>query len=217
MPGHEEWHGVILLGGIVLQYDAFVSCKRRARLFDRHRPLRLYPNRLAVCTHYRHPHAHGTHFDVGVHDFARFVIHLHLLLRISVVGEDVDLRDQVVGQLVEEFLHHRLLSLRQLHVLRPQLIHGLCTRTTGRLVGRHMHTPNVRQFLNRIQRHNHLNRRTVRVGNDTLRTFECILRVDFGHYQRNVRIHTECAGIIDHHRTVLRDRLCKSCGRSSSS
>ena len=48
--------------------------------------------------------------SVGVHDLARLVIHLHLLLRIVVVRHLVDLRYDVVGQLVRDVYKRQLLD-----------------------------------------------------------------------------------------------------------
>ncbi len=155
----------------------------------------------------RHPHAGRTDPDIRVHDFPRLVEHLHFLFRIAVVREHVHLRNQVERQLVSELLHCRFLARQDLPVLRVQLVHRRGARTAGSLVGRHMYPLDVRQLLDGFQRHHHQNRRAVRVRDDTPRTHERILRIDLRHHQRHLLVHPERAGIVDHHRSVLRDGL----------
>ena len=50
---------------------------------------------------------------------------------------------------------------------------------------------------------------TIRVSDHSTRTIQGILRVYFRYDQWNILVHTERAGVIDHHRTMFRDRLIK--------
>lgn len=56
--------------------------------------------------------------------------------------------------------------------------------------------------MNRLQRHQHNDRRTVRIGNDSMMLTD-IFRIDLRNNQRHVRIHAECAGIVDDDRAPL--------------
>ena len=80
--GKEEGHGVFILGRIVHQHQAFAVGKGFASLFGRDGTLGLYSDALGVRTEGRYTHTHGAHLNVGVHDFACLVIHLHLLFDI---------------------------------------------------------------------------------------------------------------------------------------
>ena len=40
-----------------------------------------------------------------MHDLACFMVHLHLLLGVAVVGEHVNLRDEVEGELIGKLLY----------------------------------------------------------------------------------------------------------------
>ena len=72
-----------------------------------------------------HTHAGGAHADLRVmHDLACLVDHLHLLLGVAVVGEHVDVGDDVIGKLRHEFLHFGGFALREVGILLHQLVHG---------------------------------------------------------------------------------------------
>jgi hypothetical protein len=84
----------------------------------------------------RHPHAGRMYFDGGIEDLLGLDHHFPLLLGRAVLHEDVDMRDDVEGDLLGEFvpLH------RPVHVDRPrlieELIHRLPAGTGYRLIGR---------------------------------------------------------------------------------
>ena len=76
----------------------------------------------------------------------------------------------------------------------------------------------VGEFLYRLEGNNHHNGGAVRVGYYASRTHESILGIAFRHYERHIFIHTEGAGIVNHHGSVLGDGFGKllrgagSCG-----
>ena len=76
-------------------------------------------------------YAGSADFYIRVHNLAGLVEHLHLLFGITVVGEYVDLRNEVECQLVSEFFNGYGFACQYLAVLLVQLIHGSGAGTTG--------------------------------------------------------------------------------------
>ena len=144
-----------------------------------------------------------------MHDLACFVIHLHFFLRVAVIRKYVYVRDDIVSQLISELFHSRFFAFQQLFILFYQFGHCCCACTAGSLVGRYVYTLDVRQAFDCLQCNDHLDGGTVRIGNDTARTIQCIFRVHFGNYQRYIVVHAECAGIVDHHSTIFRNGFCE--------
>ena len=142
-----------------------------------------------------------------MHDLACFVEHLHLLLGISVVGEDINLRDDVIRQLVREFLHLHRLVVHQLTILLLQLCHGSCTCARCALVAGDVYALDVAELLQRLQHYHHHNSGAVRIGDDTARTLQSILGIALRHYQWYIVAHAERRRVVDHHCAVLSDSL----------
>ena len=156
-----------------------------------------------------------------MHDLACFIIHLHLFFRITVFCKHVDLRNQVESQLIGKLLYSHRFVCQYLTILFVQFVHGSGTRTTCCLIGRHMHGFYMRKLFDGFQCNYHLDSRTIRVGDNAARTFQCILCIYFRHHQRHIGIHTESAGVVDHHSTILGDCFlellgCSCTGRSES-
>ena len=124
--------------------------------------------------------------------------------------------NHVVSQLKGEFIDGRLLARAQLGVLLHQFVHRRGSGAAGGLVGRDMHAADVRHLLDRLQCHDHLDRRAVGVGDNAARGVLRIFGIDLRHHQRHVGIHAEGARIVDHDRTVSGDRL-REFARSSGS
>ena len=82
-----------------------------------------------------------------------------------------------------------------------------CSRST--LVAADMNTLDVAQLLKGLQHNNHHDSGAVGVGNDTARTIVSVSGIAFGDYQRDVVVHTEGTGIVNHDTTILRYGLCK--------
>ena len=153
--------------------------------------------------------AHGTDLAVGVHDFLRLVVHLHLLLRVAVVAEDVNLRNHVESQLIGELLDGGLLAGKYLAVLFVEFCHCRCSGTAGSLIAGYVNALDVRQVLQGLQGHDHHDGGAVGVGYDASRTVECILGVAFGHHEGHILVHAEGAGVVYHHGSVLCDGVGK--------
>ena len=79
-----------------------------------------------------------------MHDLTRLVVHLHLLLRVAVGLEHVNLRNHVVSQLMGELLDRlHLTRFDHLLVLLLQFGHGGSTGTRGTLIAGHVDTFDV--------------------------------------------------------------------------
>ena len=134
------------------------------------------------------------------------LVHLHRLLRVDVWLEHVNLRDEVVGQLVRELLDGlHLARLYQFAILLLQLLHGGGTGTTGTLVRRHANAADVAQLLERLQHDDHHDGGAVRVGNDAAWALAGILSVALGHHEGHIVVHAESTRIVDHHAAVAGD------------
>ena len=100
-----DGHGIAVAARVVHDDDAGSELQGCTGLLGGDGFLALDPHGLAVGTHDGHTHAGGAHADVAVHDFAGLLDHLHLLAGVVVVLEDVDVGNDVVGQLVLEVPH----------------------------------------------------------------------------------------------------------------
>ena len=144
-----------------------------------------------------------------MHDLTGLVEHLHLLLRVAIVLEHVNLRNHVVCQLISELVDGWLLAFHQFLVLLLQFSHSSGTSTRSALVACHMDALDVTQLLNRLENHHHHDGSTVGVGNDATRTVEGIGSVALRHHQWHIIIHTEGTGVVNHYSTKLGDVLSK--------
>ena len=70
----------------------------------------------------------------------------------------------------------------------------------------------MREVLDRLDHHDHHNGGAVGIGDDSAGTHEGVGGVALGHHERDVGIHTESAGIVDHHGSVFGDGLGKLLG-----
>ena len=187
LPGQVEWHGVDVFVGVVEEDDVLGLAEGLAHVLEGQRVAGLHPQGLGMGAHDGHAHAGGADLEVGsVHYLLGLEVHLHLLLGVAVVGEDVDVGDDVVSQLVLEFLHRGLLALDNLAVLSLQLVHGRGSGAAGSLVGGHMDAADRRQLHYRTQGHHHLYRRAVGIGDDAARGVEGVGGVDLRDDQRYV-------------------------------
>jgi len=66
----------------------------------------------------------------------------------------------------------------------------------------------VAETLDGVQGDDHLDGRAVGVGDDATGTHEGIGSIDLRYDERDILLHTEGAGVVDHHGAVLGDRLC---------
>ena len=133
-----------------------------------------------------------------MHYLFGLVIHLHLFLGVVVVGEDIDLGNEIVGQLMGETLGPGGAAGGKLGILLHKLVHCRGSGSGSGLIGGDMHRAYRRQVSYGFERHHHLYGSAVRIGYDAARSVESIVAVHFGHHQRHVDIHAESARIVNH-------------------
>ena len=68
-----------------------------------------------------------------------------------------------------------------------------------------MHAADMTQTLDGLQRHNHLNRRTIWVSDDVPRSYQGVRGVHLRHHQRHIVVHTKSRGVIYHDGSVMGD------------
>ena len=113
---------------------------------------------------HRHPHASRGHLDRSIQDLPRLDRHLPLLLRRAVIHEHVDVRNDVEGDRLGEFLRrHRVVHVQRPR-LRPQLVHPLLSRARHGLIRRDHHTLDAEFVVQRLEHQHHLDRRAVRLA-----------------------------------------------------
>ena len=144
-----------------------------------------------------------------MHDLLGLVVHLHLLLGVAVVGEDVDLRDDIECQLVSELLDCRFLTGEHLAVLLVELGHRGGSGTARSLIAGDVDPFDVADVLQRLEGDDHHYGGAVRIGYDSAWADQSIFRIALRHDKRHILIHTECARIVYHDSTMLGDRLCE--------
>ncbi len=162
--------------------------------------LELDGDRLGVADEHRDAHTGGDHLDVRVEDLAGLDHHLPLLLGRPVLHELVDVGDAVEGDLLGELLRlDRVVDEARLG-LAEQLVHALLAGARNGLVGGDHHATDLEAVVQRLQRDHHLDGAAIRVGDDfPPGEAREVLRIDLRHHQRDVRLHAELAGVVDHH------------------
>ena len=138
-----------------------------------------------------HTHAHGRAKGIAVHNLACLVEHLHLFLGVTIVGEDVNLRNHIISQLIGKLIDGNFFTVEHLTVLLLQLCHSSCTCSAGSLIGSHMNALDMTQIFQTLQGYHHHDSGTVGIGNDTSGTIQSILSITFGYHQGHILIHTE--------------------------
>ena len=162
-----------------------------------------------MSTGNRNTHASCTHFSIDVHNFFSFPVHFHLFLGIIIIKENINMRNNIHGQLILKLLYSNFFSVCYFLNLMFQLSNPLGAGTTCCLISCNVNPFNFRQFFYGFQCHNHLNGRTVWIGNNVSRPIFRIFRIYFGNYQRYIVIVTKCAGVVNHYCTIFGNCSCK--------
>ena len=147
----------------------------------------------------RHAHACRVQLDLRIEDFLGLDHHLPFFLGRTIVHEDIDMRNDVEGDLLREFHRLDLIAHENGAALLEQFVHSRLPRAGHRLVRRNDHPLDRRRIVQRLQRHDQLRGRAVRIGDDvTLFVVVDRFGIDLGHDQRNVRIHPVQRAVVDH-------------------
>ena len=182
-----------------------------ARALGRERASRLHVDRLGVARDDGDAYAGGADPDRGIaEDLARLVHHLALLVGVIVpVGEGARVRERVEGDLVRVLLGRRDLALVQQSVgLLEQLLHRAPAGARYGLVGADHEPLDPRLVVDRLERHHHLHRRAVGIGDDAAALAlggEQAERVGvhLADHERHVLVHAPARGVVDHDRSSL--------------
>ena len=81
---------------------------------------------------------------VGMENLARLVIHFHFFLGVVVVGENIDLRNHIEGQLMGKLIDLYFLPVEYLTALLLQFLHRSCSGARCGLIGRNADALNRR-------------------------------------------------------------------------
>ena len=159
-------------------------------------------HRLGMADEHRHAHAGRDHLDGRIEDLLRLVDHLPFLLCRAVLHEGIDMGNDVEGDLLGEFRLVRAAAGIDVARLLEQLVHARLAGAGDRLVGRDRDPPNPRHIVQRLERDDELDGRTVRVGDDVApfvpgHVAGQDVAVHLRHHQRHISVHAELAGVVD--------------------
>ena len=199
----EQRHRVDVLGQIVDDLHSRRRAEHLARALGGQVLAEREVRGLGVAVEDGHAHAGRRDAQIGQgHDLARLVDHLHLLLRVPVRVRRADLGEQVEGDAVGELLRGRLLHVEEGAALLLQLVDALLAGAGDGLVGGDHHALQARGLVQRLQDHDQLDGRAIRVGDDAAPAgLERQLdgpRVHLGDDQRHVGVHAERGRIVHH-------------------
>ena len=158
---------------------------------------------LRVAVEDRHAHGGRVHLDAVVpHDLAGLPDHLHLLFRIPVVEEDVDVRQHVERDLLRIDVRLGRAAVEQRGGLGRELVYRLLAGARNGLVGADVDPLDSNGVVDGLQGDQHLDGRAVRVGDDAaVAVVGDLRRVDLGHDERDVVLVAELGGVVDHDAT----------------
>mmetsp|Transcript_38760 Transcript_38760/g.87997 ORF Transcript_38760/g.87997 Transcript_38760/m.87997 type:complete len:274 (-) Transcript_38760:56-877(-) len=199
-----EGHGIHQLGWIVDDLHTWRVPEQLAGLVGVHLLLGLDDDALRVRPQGGHAHGRARALDVvgQPEDLFQLPGHLHLLLRVAVLLEGVDLGDDVEGQLVrEEFRRGDLPRGRELLDASLELGHALRASPARSLVGRHDDLLEAVLLVKRPQGHGADRRGAVRVGHQG--SLGVLSSVDLWHHQGH-RVRVPPSRRVVDHASVLR-------------
>ena len=154
---------------------------------------------------HRDAHTGGAHPDRGIaEDLARLVHQLALLIGVVLaLGEAARVGERVEGDLVRVLLRSRDLHLVQERMrLLEQLVDGAPAGARDGLIGTDHQPLDPSRVVKRLERHHHLHRRAVRVGDDSTVGLER-LGVHLCDDERDVVLHAPARGVVDNDRSGL--------------
>ena len=144
-------------------------------------------------------------------DLAAFVLHLHFLAGIAVFAKAADLGNNVIGDLILEYLWHRLFAPGNGFHLLHQLQGASCACAGYRLVGGGDHGLNGGKLCQGVDGHQGHDGGAIGIGDDALVPLH-ILGVDLWDHQGHIWVQTKRAGIIYEHSARCLDSRGKPLG-----
>ena len=190
----EYGHGVLVLGGVVVEYNARGVGYQTAYLVEVVVLAQLHIHRLAVSAHHGHTHHCGGNLYVGVAEYLACLVHQLLLLGgVAVLLEVTSVGEQVAVYLVGIGVLHMLFST----LFGLQLAHSLDAGACDALVGGYHKAAYAVAALQRREGQHHLYGGTVGVGNDAVAYFHGV-DVHLRHYQWLVGVLAPGRAIVYH-------------------
>ena len=194
-------HREVVPRPVIDDLDARRVGQDRAHIMLGDRPFAFEGDRLAMGAQHRYAHAGDADRDLIVlEDLAGLLDHLGLFVVVAGLGIDSRVvAEQVEGVVVRDRLGLEDAAFEMSAGRFHQLLHHGGTAAARRLVGRQDDALDAVLPVDRPQRHQRGDRRTVRNGDDAL-VLPDTARVDLRDHQRHVRVHAEGRGIVDHDR-----------------
>ena len=163
---------------------------------------------MASCD--RHTNSGRGDADLRImHDLMSFIHHLHFFLGVVIIKEDIDLRDQIVCDLVmfrkagrRKDLRFIILAFSKSGSFFIELIDAFFARTGYRLIGADDDAFDAGKVINRLQCHQHDDGGAVRICDDAFVLCN-ILRIDLRNDERYFRIHAEGGGVVNDYSTAF--------------
>ena len=129
---------------------------------------------------------------------AAFVNHLFFFTGVAGLGEAVDLRDGVERDLLRLRFGLGGAAVHHGAGLVTQFVHGRAARAGNRLIGVRDDAAEGAGLPQRMGHHHQRRGGTVGDRNDAVVPIQ-VLAIDFRHHQRDRRVHSESAGVVNDH------------------
>ncbi len=137
---------------------------------------------------------------VVFHDLAGFPYHLHLFLGVAVLHEHIDMRQHIECDALGVYLDFDILVIEQRAGLLGQFVDRFFAGAGHSLVCRHIDARDANRILDRLERHQHLHRRAIGIGdNAAVLVLRDGVRIHLRHHQRNIAVIAEVCSVVDHH------------------
>ena len=134
---------------------------------------------------------------IVMENFSSFILHLHFFAGVSHFIKTADLRNQIADdRMLKYFWLTDFFIVGHFFHLCVQFANTADTGTADRLICRNDHALCVIKPMQRRQCNQSDDRRAVWIGNDAVMG-KGVLRIDFRNDQRDIRIQTVCAAVVD--------------------
>ena len=162
--------------------------------------------RFRMAVEHRDAHAGGVHPNaVVLKDLLRLARHFHLFFGVAVGADVPSVGYGIEGDLrrMDRAIVERL-GVQQIGGLAGQFGDAGGAGAGDRLIGGDVDALDARRIVNGLERHRHLNGRTVGIGDDVgADAVGDALVVHLGNHQRDAVVHAELGSVVDHHGTGL--------------
>ncbi len=181
-------HRIDVLGSVVLNGDARSLAPNLAYILQLEILFKLQIYGFGMSADYRYARGGCRYaYRIVIQDFMRLVHHLHLLLRVTVLKEIVNVRNDVLVNRIREFC--RIFAPLGAVPFGFHLCDSLVARSRNTLICRDYDSLYMIFLMKRCQRQQHLDCGAVRVGDDIV-LFRQHVGVHLRHYKFLCRVHS---------------------------